>query len=123
LSHKHRIKKTQITLLEYDDVKFYKLAIDPKYYGECNSKNRTLEFNFEYCLDCDLRLLNGKAALTRGILDDEFEAVVEQARRGNCKQRRHLTVQHSDFELLERLIAASLKFGKLRAKMQQKSGT
>ena len=66
LSHKHDIKKTHVTFVEFDDVMFTKLADDIKYFGEGNSKGRVLEFDFEYCLGCDLRLLDGKPVMTQG---------------------------------------------------------
>jgi len=114
LSHKHNLKKTQVTLIEYDDVKFDKLAADLRYYGEGNSKNRKLAFCFEYCLGCNLRLLNGEPALTAGILEDEFERIATQAKKGKCKAAVEVTVQHSDFDVIERLIRAALEFGKLK---------
>jgi len=117
LGHKHDIKKTQVTFVEYDDVNFDKLA-DARYFGEGNSENRKLEYIFEYCLNCDLRLLNGEPAVTRDILADEFERFVVEAKGGNFKAKAEITLQHSDFEVLERLIAAALGFGKLKEKQQ-----
>jgi hypothetical protein len=114
LCHEHNLKKTKVTLIEYDDVKFDKVVDDLRYYGEGNSKNRTLKFNFEYCLDCNLRLLNGKPAITADILEDEFERLVSQAKKGSYKAAAHLTIQHSEFEVIQRLIKAALKFGKLK---------
>lgn len=111
----HNLKKTKVALIEYDDVKFDKIVADPRYYGEGNSKNRTLKFVFEYCLECNLRLLNGKPAMTACILEDEFERIVTQAKKGKCKAAVEVTVQHSDFEIVERLIKAALEFGKLKA--------
>jgi hypothetical protein len=116
LSHKHEIKKTHVTFVEFDDVIFTKLAVDTSYFGEGNSKNRKMEFDFEYCLDCSLRLLDGKPIMTRGILEDEFEKYVTQAKRRNHKSSAETTVQHTDFEALERLINNALEFGKLREK-------
>ena len=65
LSHKHDMKKTHVSFIEFDDVMFNKLAKDVKYFGEGNSKERVLEFDFEYCLNCGLRLLDGKPILTK----------------------------------------------------------
>ncbi len=45
-NHKHEIKKTHVTFVEYDDVNFNKLAKDIKYFGEGNSKERVLEVRF-----------------------------------------------------------------------------
>ena len=64
LSHKHDMKKTHVSFIEFDDVMFTKLAKDVKYFGEGNSKDRVLEFDFEYCLNCSLRLLDGKPIMT-----------------------------------------------------------
>ena len=116
LNHKHEIKKTHVTFVEFDDVIFTKLAADTRYFGEGNSKNRKMEFDFEYCLDCNLRLLNGRPIMTKGILEDEFEKYVTQAKRNNYKGSAETTVQHSDFEALERLINNALEFGKLKEK-------
>jgi hypothetical protein len=118
LSHKHDIKKTHITLVEFDDVMLDKLALDTKYFGEGNSKERKLEFDFEYCLICGLRLLDGKPVLTKDILEDEFEFFVTQAKKGKHKASKETTVQHSDFEALQRLITSALELGKLKEKIQ-----
>lgn len=118
MSHNHDIKKTHITLIEFDDVVLDKLAVDTKYFGECNSKDRKLEYDFEYCLGCGLRLLDGKPVMTRGILEDEFERYVVQAKKGKYKASDETTVQHTDFEALQRLIKAALEFGELAEKMQ-----
>jgi hypothetical protein len=42
LSHKHVIKKTRVSLIEFDDVILDKLANDIKYFGEGNCKDRQL---------------------------------------------------------------------------------
>ena len=75
MDHKHDIKKTHVSFIEFDDVQFQKL-VDLRYFGEGNSKGRVLEFDFEYCLGCGLRLLDGKPIMTRGILEDEFDRVI-----------------------------------------------
>jgi hypothetical protein len=116
LSHKHEIKKTHIKFIEFDDVNPAKLALDTKYFGEGNSKERKLEFDFEYCLSCGLRLLDGKPIMTQSILEDEFERYVTQAKHNNYKSSVEITVQHSDFEALQNLIGNAMEFGKLRAK-------
>jgi hypothetical protein len=90
-----------------------KLAVSG-YYGEGNSKGRHLEFDFAYCLGCDLRLLNGEPALTKEILDDELETFVKHAMKGNYVVSKEVIVQHSDFEALENLIKNAMAFGKLR---------
>jgi hypothetical protein len=113
LSHRHYIKKTHITFIEYDDVNFDKLA-DVRYFGEGNSKDRKLEYDFEYCLTCDLRLLNREPVMTRDILVDELERFVVGAKNGNYTAREETTMQHTDFEVLERLISAALRFGRLK---------
>ncbi|MDR0373579.1 MAG: hypothetical protein LBI79_08530 [Nitrososphaerota archaeon] len=115
LAHKHEIKKTHVTFVEFDDVIFTKLAEDSNYFGEGNSKNRQMEFDFEYCLSCSLRLLNKQPIMTKDILEDEFEKYVTQAKRGNYQKSTEITIQHSDFEVLENLIKNALAFGRLRA--------
>jgi hypothetical protein len=114
LSHKHDIKKTHVSFIEFDDVMFTKLAIDVKYFGEGNSKGRVLEFDFEYCLKCNLRLLDGKPIMTKDILEDEFERLVIQAKNNKYVVSEQTTLQHTDFETFERLIKSALAFGKLR---------
>jgi hypothetical protein len=116
LSHKHEIKKTHITIEEFDDVIPDKLGKNSKYFGEGNSKGRILEFDFEYCLSCDLRLLNSQPILIKDILENEFEGFVVEAKKGNVVSSEKTTVQHTDFETLERLILNALAFGKLRDK-------
>ena len=117
MGHKHNIKKTHVAFIEYDDVNFDKLA-DARYFGEGNSKNRKLEFDFEYCLGCDLRLLDGKPVLTRDILSDELEHYAVEAKRGNYKAKTETTMQHTDFEALERIIEAAFAFGKLKSRLE-----
>ena len=112
--HKHDIKETHVSFIEFDDVDFSKLAVDKRYFGEGNSGGRRLEFDFKYCLGCDLRLLDGKPVLTRDILQDEFERFVVKAKKGGYVDSAEVTVQHSDFEVLERLIKSALEFGKLK---------
>jgi hypothetical protein len=116
LSHQHTIKKTHVTIIEYDDVDFTKLGRDPNYFGEGNSKGRRLEYDFEYCLSCNLRLLNGQPILTKGILEYELERYVSQAQRGNYVSADATTMQHTDFESLQNVIANAIEFGKLRQK-------
>ncbi len=80
-----------------------------------NSKGRKLEFDFEYCLTCDLRLLDGKSIMTKDILHEEFERCVIKAKSNNYVSSVETTVQHSDFESLERLIKGLLvELGKLK---------
>jgi len=114
LSHKHDIKKTRISIIEFDDVMFTKLATDIKYFGEGNSKGRVLAFDFEYCLGCSLRLLDGKPIMTKDILEDEFEKIVTQAKNNKYVTSKETTMQHTDFETFERLLTYALRFGKLR---------
>jgi len=113
LSHKHEIGKTHVSFIEFDDVMFTKLN-DIKYFGEGNSKGRVLEFDFEYCLACDLRLLNGEPIMTRDILEEEFEKIVNQAKNKKRAGAVQTIIQHSDFEIFERLLKHALEFGKLR---------
>ncbi len=113
LSHSHEIKKTHISFIEYDDVVPEKLAISG-YYGEGNSKGRKIELDFQYCLGCNLRMLNGGPALIREILEDEIEVVVKQAMKGSYVANKEVTVQHSDFDSLQSLIKSAIAFGKLR---------
>ena len=114
MSHKHDIKRTHISIVEFDDVMFTKLAKDPKYFGEGNSRGRKLDFDFDYCLGCGLRLLDGKPIMTKDILEDEFEKFVIKAKNNNYVSSEQTTLQHSDFETLERLIKNALAFGKLK---------
>ena len=113
MSHKHDLKKTRVSIVEFDDVMFTKLAADITYFGEGNSKGRRLEFDFEYCLGCGLRLLDGKPIMIRDILEEEFERFVVQAKKGNYIDSEETTLQHTDFETMERLIKRALEFGKL----------
>ncbi len=103
-----------MSFFEFDDVIFTKLANDKTYFGEGNSKERTLEFDFKYCLNCDLRLLDGKPIMTKDILEDEFERFVLKAKNGNYINSEQTTLQHTDFETMERLINHALAFGKLK---------
>ena len=114
LSHKHDLKKTHVSFIEFDDVMFTKLAKDVKYFGEGNSKERVLEFDFEYCLICDLRLLDGKPIMTRDILEEEFERLVIRAKNNKYVNAEQTTLQHTDFETFERLIKCALDLGKLK---------
>jgi hypothetical protein len=92
------------------------LAKDKTYFGEGNSKERVLEFDFEYCLGCNLRLLDGQPIMTRDILEGELERFVVQTKKGNYVSSEQTTLQHSDFEIFERLIKRALEFGKLKEK-------
>jgi len=114
LSHKHELKKTHVVFIEFDDVVISKLAKDSKYFGEENSQARRLDFDFEYCLGCNLRLLDGKPVMTKGLLDAEFERFVIQAKNNKYVSSEQTTLQHSDFEIIERLIKGALEFGKLK---------
>jgi hypothetical protein len=93
---------------------FTKLAKDVKYFGEGNSKERVLEFDFEYCLNCGLRLLDGKPIMTRDILKEEFERLVTLAKNNKYVSAEQTTLQHTDFETFERLIKCALELGKLK---------
>jgi hypothetical protein len=121
LSHKHEIKKTHITIEEFDDVITDRLAKNSKYFGEGNSKGRILELDFEYCLDCDLRLLNNQTIMTKDILEEEFEELVIKAKKGNFVSSEKTIMQHTDFETFERLILNAVEFGKLRDKKKRYS--
>jgi hypothetical protein len=90
---------------------------DLTYYGEGNSKGRKMEFDFEYCLDCYLRLLDGKPILTKGLFDEELEKWVTEAKNGSYLKSKEVTVQHSDYEILERLISDALALGALKTKL------
>jgi hypothetical protein len=61
-------------------------------------------------------LLDGKPIMTRDILEEEFETFVIKAKKGNYVSSQELTLQHTDFETLQRLIENALAFGKLREK-------
>ena len=122
LSHKHDVKKTHISFIEFDDVMFTKLAKDVKYFGECNSKERVLEFDFEYCLTCGLRFLDGKPIMTRDILEGEFERLVTQAKNNKYVSSEQTTLQHTDFETLGRLIKSALELGKLKENKSKRDG-
>lgn len=120
LSHKHDVKKTHVKFVEFDDVVVSKLAKDKAYFGEGNSKERVLEFDFEYCLNCGLRLLDGKPIMTRDILEGELERFVTKAKNNNYISSDQTTIQHTDFETLQRLIKSALKLGKLKEAVSQK---
>ncbi|MCL2642898.1 MAG: hypothetical protein FWD52_05260 [Candidatus Bathyarchaeota archaeon] len=113
MCHKHVIKKTWVSFIEFDDVLFNKLN-DLTYFGEGNSKGRKMAFDFEYCLNCDLRMLNGKLILTKGLFDEELEKLVIDA-KDNCHIKfKEVTVQHSDYDTLEQLIKNVLSLDKLK---------
>jgi hypothetical protein len=120
LNHDHQIKKTHITIVEFDDVIPEKLGRDSRYFGEGNSKGRKIDFNFEYCLGCSLRLLDGQPIMTKDILENEFESIVKRARKGNFTSLDKTTMQHTDFETFERLIQKALAFGKFKDKIKGK---
>jgi len=113
LSHNHEIRKTHVSFIEFDDVMFTKLA-DIKYFGEGNSEGRVLEFDFEYCLVCDFRLLDGKPIMTRDILEEELEKIVCKAKNKKYVGAIQRIIQHTDFEIFERLLKHALELGKLR---------
>jgi hypothetical protein len=113
-SHKHDLKTTHVCFIEYDDVNLDRLGVDRNYFGEGNSKERKMEFTFEYCVDCSLRLLDGKPIKTQDILEHEFERYVIKAKNKKYVASEETTVQHTDFETLQRLIKAALEFGKLK---------
>ncbi|MCW4000850.1 MAG: hypothetical protein NWE93_11475 [Candidatus Bathyarchaeota archaeon] len=115
MRHRHQTKKTHVCFVEYDDVNFDKLR-DARYFGEGNSRGRRLEFDFTYCLNCQMRLLNDQPVMTRDILEDEFERYVALAKSGGYLAAEERTVQHSDFEALEHLIESAIELGKLKAK-------
>ncbi len=74
---------------------FTKLANDVRYFGECNSKERVLNYDFEYCLGCGLRLLDGKPIMTRDIFEDEFERLVTTSKKQQiCKFRANYFAAH-----------------------------
>jgi hypothetical protein len=51
--------------------------------------------------------------LTNGLFD-EFEKLVTDAKNNNYTKFKEVTVQHSDYEVLERLIKNALELGKLK---------
>lgn len=114
LNHKHDTRNTRVSFIEFDDVMFTKLAKDVQYFGEGNSKERVLEFDFEYCLACGFRLLDGKLIMTRDILEEELERLVTQAKNNKYVSSEQTTLQHTDFETFERLIKSALELGKLK---------
>jgi hypothetical protein len=118
MSHKHVIKKTRIVFIEFDDVLFNKLD-DLTYFGEGNSNGRKMEFDFEYCLECDLRLLDGNMILTIGVFDDELEKLVTDAKDNYYPKFKEVTVQHSDYDILERLIKNILSLSTLKRKLSK----
>ena len=118
LNHEHVIKKTRISFIEFDDVLFNKLD-DLTYFGEGNSKGRKMEFDFEYCIVCDLRSLDGKPFLTKGVFDEELENLVIDAKNNNYIKSKEVTVQHSDYDILERLIKGVLSLGELKKKFSK----
>ena len=113
VNHVHDLKKTRVVFVEFDDVSFDKLAADPKYFGEGNSKGRILAFDFEFCLNCNLRLLDGKPIVTHDILV-ELDCLATNAKNGEYLPSKEITVQHSDFETLNHLIEGALALGKIK---------
>ena len=95
------------------------MAKNKNYFGEGNSKERTIEYEFEYCLDCNLRLLNKKPIVTQDILNEEFERYTIESKKGNQINLEKITIQHTDFENLQRLIQKAYAFGKLRQKIMK----
>jgi hypothetical protein len=118
-NHKIEIKKTHVVFVEFDDIVVSKLAVNRNYFGEGNSLGRKIEFDLEYCLGCSLRLLDGKAIMTKDILEDELERFVVKAKNNNFINSAETTLQHSDFEILQRLIESALKLGKFREKLKK----
>jgi hypothetical protein len=116
VSHKHVIKKTRVSFIEFDDVVFNKLD-DLTYFGEGNSQGRKMEFDFEYCLKCDLRMLDGKIILTQGVFDEELEKLVMDTKNNCYLNFKEVTVQHSDYDILERLIKNVLALDKMKRKL------
>jgi DNA-binding protein YbaB len=53
-------------------------------------------------------------------LFDELEKLVTDAKDGNYIKFKEVTVQHSDYETLERLIKNALDLGKLKQKILNK---
>jgi hypothetical protein len=78
-----------------------------------------MEFDFEYCLDCDLRLLDGKTILTNGVFDEELEKLVTDAKNNCYLKFKEVTVQHSDYDILERLIKNILSLSTLKRKISK----
>jgi hypothetical protein len=118
MSHKHVIKKTRISFIEFDDVVFNKLG-DLTYFGEGNSKGRKMEFDFEYCLNCDLRMLDGKMILTKGVFDEEFEKLVTDAKDNCYLKSKEITIQHSDYDIFERLVQSVLSLSELKKEFSE----
>jgi hypothetical protein len=52
--------------------------------------------------------------MTRDILEDQFERLVRQAKNKKYVSSEQTTIQHSDFETIERLIKSAFAFGKLQ---------
>ncbi len=117
MSHKHDIQKTKVSFVEFDDVSLSKLAKDKTYFGEGNSKERIAEYDFEYCLSCGLRLVDEKRIMTKDILEEEFERFVIKTKKGSHISSERTTLQHSDFEAIQRLIKSALEFGKLKGSL------
>ena len=118
MSHKHILKKTRLFFIEFDDVLFNKLD-DLTYFGEGNSKGRKMDFDFEYCLECDLRMLDGKMILTKGVFDEELEKLVTDAKNSRYLKFKEVTVQHSDYDILERLVQNILSLSELKKKLSE----
>ena len=78
-----------------------------------------MEFDFEYCLGCDLRFFDGKPFLTKGVFDEELENLVTDAKANNYTKFKEVTVQHSDYDILERLIQNVLSLGELKKKFSK----
>jgi hypothetical protein len=52
--------------------------------------------------------------MSKGILDEELEIFVVKAKKNNYIPSKEVTVQHGDFEILERLIQKAIALGVFR---------
>lgn len=112
------MKKTHIIFVEMDDYSLTDMIKNGGAGGQGNSKDERLEYDFEYCIEdeCNVRLLNGKPIVTKGILfPEDFEIFVGSAKKGRHATHSEIALQHTDFEALKRSIQKALELGKQNA--------
>jgi hypothetical protein len=102
MSHKHKVKRTRITIFEVSDISLRGLSKN-------NSQGRKLEYDFEFCTECiGARILDGQP-----ILKGSSEYLDEIANLGdNCPDKVSEYMQHSDFEVTKKEIEQAIELSK-----------
>lgn len=114
MKHKHAIRKTHVIIHDVGDYPTIYRNDKQFYEGKTEiSKDSPLKFDFEYCIGCGLRMLNGQPIITKGILDD-FETIASYAKANAPSHinREEITMQHSDFEALKQKIEKALELSR-----------